>query len=366
MDKKINVKELEGKIGYSFRDKSLLLQALTRTSFCNENKLHGKVVYQSNEVLEFFGDSILSAAIVASFVKEYAVRYEHGIKTRFAEGDFTVIKSRLSDKKNLSKRAKELGLGKYLRMGEGDAKLGIADEASVLEDVFESIIGAVYIDSDMDMKRVGEVVSGMLDIKAVISSAENGRAATARSAKNRLQEFCADKKRRLPPPTYETVGESGPEHKKTYIRLCKIGDTEYARGQGKNLKEADADAAEKTLAILEKGSTRETKKQPKADSEALAKLKEYAKSKKLTTPSFKDMGETENSTSGLREYAVKCTFSGYEAMGVAPDKSSARSLAAGKVLNFVKGEKNRAKTAKAAPRVTKNKQKTSKNTHRKG
>ncbi len=366
MEKKINVKELEEKIGYSFRDKSLLLQALTRTSFCNENKLHGRVVYQSNEVLEFFGDSILSAAIVASFVKEYAVRYEHGIKTRLAEGDFTVIKSRLSDKKNLSKRAKELGLGKYLRMGEGDAKLGIADEASVLEDAFESIVGAVYIDSDMDMQRVSAVVSGMLDIKAVISSGDNGKAVTVRSAKNRLQEFCADKKRRLPPPTYETVGESGPEHKKTYTRLCKIGDIEYAKGQGKNLKEADADAAEKTLTILQKGSTRETKNQVKSDSEALSKLKEYAKSKKLTTPSFKDMGETENSTSGLREYAVRCTFSGYEATGVASDKSLARSVAAGKVLSIIKGEKSKAKSPAKAPRVTKIKQNASKNIHRKG
>ena len=154
-----HLNEIEKKIGYSFKDKSLLRQAFTRTSFCNENKGKGGKKYQSNEVLEFFGDSLLSAAIVTLLMKDCTERYEFGISTSLNEGDFSNIKSRLSDKKNLSLATEKLGLQKYLLMGEGDAKLGIENEPSVIEDLFESIIGAIYLDSGNDIKKVIASVS---------------------------------------------------------------------------------------------------------------------------------------------------------------------------------------------------------------
>ena len=370
MPKRHDIGELERKIGYAFRDRSLLLQALTRTSYVNEHRGGG----QSNEVLEFFGDSVLSCAIVTLFVNDYTERFGHGIKTKFAEGEFTVIKSKLSDKKNLSKRAREIGLGNYLRMGEGDAKLGIADEASVLEDALESIVGAVYIDSGMDMAKVISVVSGMLDIKRVLSEGITEGDATKKSAKNRLQEWCADKKRRLPQPIYETVGESGPEHKKTYVRRCTVGEGTFVDGSGKNLKEADADAAEKMLAILAKDNTRVKKndeKQGENDKgeiipDALAKLREYAKSQKLLAPSFKDLGETDRSNNSIKEYAVKCNFHGKEAVGVGSDKSTARAASAGKMLECIGVVKKEKKNTNVAPRVKKFKKENKKNIHRKG
>ena len=370
MPKKINISELEGKIGYTFRDKALLLQALTRTSYVNEHRGEG----QSNEVLEFFGDSILSSAIVTLFVNEYTERYSHGIKTKFGEGEFTVIKSKLSDKKNLSERARELGLGKYLRMGEGDAKLGIADEASVLEDALESIVGAIYIDSGKDMPRVISVVAGILDIKRVLSTGLSEGNATKKSAKNRLQEWCADKKHRLPPPIYETVDERGPEHKKTYVRRCSIGDDKFALGEGKNLKEADADAAEKMLAILSSGGTRVKGKSKSIEKniteeikpDALIRLREYAKNHKLMAPAFKDLGETDKSTPRMREYAVKCSFQGKEATGVGTDKSTARAASASKMLECVSSAKKEKKTQKVTPRVKKNAVQNKKKIHRKG
>ena len=346
------------------------MQALTRTSFVNEHKGRGSTPYQSNEVLEFFGDSILSASIVTLFIKEFSIRYEHGVRTKLGEGDFTVIRSRLTDKKNLSKRALELGLGEYLRMGEGDAKLGIKNEPSVLEDVFESIIGAVYIDSDMDLEVVNRVVAGMLDIASVVNTDNKSTTPDAtRSAKNRLQEWCADKKRRLPAPLYKTVSESGPEHKKVYERACYIGDTLYAVGKGKNLKEADAAAAEATIRMLEEAEA-SNKKREEASDDALAKLREYAKSKKVIAPTFRDMGETERSTPGVREYAVMCSFMGHEEIGVAKDKSTARAIAASALYSKLKRgtEKREAKRpeSKSAPRVKKIKRKVNDNTLRKG
>lgn len=359
MDFNKNIRSIEEKIGYTFSDKSLLRQAFTRSSFCNETKIKGKSPYQSNEVLEFFGDSILSSAIVTLFVKEFSVRYENGVKTKLEEGDFTVIRSKLSDKSNLSARVRELGLGKYLLMGEGDAKLGISEEPSVLEDLFESIIGAIYIDTGMDLPRVISVVSGMLDIKKVLLSGEKSVPTAMQSYKNQLQEWCADKKRRLPPPVYKTVAEIGPEHKKTYERACYIGDTLYATGKGKNQKLADAQAAEKTLAILKQNDS----KADLPDTMSVQRLKEYAKQKKISTPAFRDLGETERSTPSVREYRVACSFAGIEAEGVGLDKANARCAAAQKVLSalfpkMTEGDKSKAGKRNGAPRVKKNAAKT--------
>ena len=347
------IEKIEKIIGYTFSDKGLLMQAFTRTSFCNEHKSRGVSPYQSNEVLEFFGDSILSAAIVTLFINEYSERYEHGIRTRLAEGDFTVIKSRLSDKKNLSARMREIGLGEYLRMGEGDAKLGIAEEPSVLEDLFESIIGAVYIDCGMKLERVIKVVAKMLDIKKVISSTSASATNAERSAKNRLQEWCADKKRRLPAPVYKTIGESGPEHKKLYERACFIGEVQYAVGVGKNLKAADADAAEKTLQILMNEEGRAAKKEEKRI-DAPLRLREIAKRDGVAAPIFKDLGESAASTPTRREYSVACIFRGNELVGVGADKCSARQNAA--ALMLAAGEK----VKKCSNRATRVKKKTNK------
>lgn len=349
------IKKIEKIIGYTFLDKSLLIQAFTRTSFCNENRKKGVSPYQSNEVLEFFGDSILSSAIVTLFINEYSERYEHGIRTKLAEGDFTVIKSRLSDKKNLSERIRELELGKYLRMGEGDSKLGIAEEASVLEDLFESIVGAVYIDSGKDMATVISLVSRMLDIKKVISRDDREVVSSSeRSAKNRLQEWCADKKRRLPSPVYKTVSETGPEHKKIYERACFIGDKQYAIGRGKNLKAADMDAAEKTLEILIKGEGSVAKND---DKEKLApqRLREIARRDDKPLPIFRDLGESEKSTPAMREYMVVCSFYGIEKTGLAPDKCTARQRAALLVLEELEKPKAPKKAKKVPPRVKKTK-----------
>ncbi len=235
------IPEIEKIIGYTFRDKSLITQAFTRTSFCNERGGG----YQSNEVLEFIGDSVLSVAIITFLTEMHAERYEHGIRTVFGEGDFSNIKSRLSDKKNLSECITAIGLEKYLRLGEGDKKLGIEREPSVKEDLFESIIGATYIDCERDIATVMTVVSRMLDVSAYAV-----KTPPTQSSKNALQEFCADKKRRLPQPIYKTLGDEGPDHKKVYERGVYVGERLVASAKGKNLKIADAGAAEAALKIL--------------------------------------------------------------------------------------------------------------------
>ena len=114
-----------------------------------------------------------------------------------------------------------------------------------MEDLFESIVGAIYIDSGKDIFAVSASINKMLDI-SVYSSSEP----PMQNPKNALQEWCADKKNRLPAPVYKTVSESGPDHKKVYERGVYIGERLVAVGSGKNQKLADTAAAEAALERL--------------------------------------------------------------------------------------------------------------------
>lgn len=324
MDFKKNISQIEKKIGYTFKDKSLLTQAFTRSSFCNEHRSPVGREYISNEVLEFFGDSVLSTAIISMMLKEKTERYEHGVYTKLNEGDFSNIRSKLSDKRNLSKSMSALGLHKYLLMGGGDEKLGIQNEPSVMEDLFESIVGAVYIDCDMNISRVIEVVSRMLDVSVYFS----GEVTAIQSYKNALQEWCADKKHRLPAPVYKTVAESGPDHQKVYERAVYIGQRLVATGSGKNQKIADSAAAEKALEILKN----EKQNINNVNLTSLSLLKTYASKQKQPSPEFRDLGETAASSSQAREYMIECRCMGLSAKAAAPSKQEARALAAEKLL----------------------------------
>ncbi len=326
MDFEKNLAEIEKSVGYTFRDKSLLRQAFTRTSFCNENN-DKENEYHSNEVLEFFGDSVLSCAIITLLLKGYTERYRHGIKTELTEGDFSNIKSSLSDKKNLSEATLALGLHKFLIMGEGDRKLGIENEPSVMEDLFESIVGAVYIDCDGNFKSVLKVVSKMLDVSGYLA-----KKAPRQSAKNALQEWCADKSHRLPPPVYKTISESGPDHKKTFERACYIGDKIYGVGVGKNQKIADGLAAEAALAKLSEEENQRLN--PKLDPKiVMEKLKELAKKNKKPTPEFRDLGEA------CGKFTVECRFMGKSAIGEGVGKRDAKEDAAEKILKLLSPKK---------------------------
>lgn len=345
-DFNIHTGEIESKIGYVFKDKSLLCQAFTRTSYCNEQKSNTGLALQSNEVLEFFGDSVLSAAIVTLFMKGFSRRYENGIYTELKEGDFSNLRSKLSDKKNLSDATRAMGLEKYLRVGEGDEKQGIRNEMSVMEDLFESIIGAIYIDSDYNLKTVIRCVSRMLDINEYAKEPKKA----IQSFKNSLQEWCADKKHRLPSPVYKTAGESGPEHKKIYERACYIGDRLYSTGKGKNQKAADAAAAEEALKILmseyeaEHPKKSEKKPKEKPTEEAFTKLREIAAKEKKPSPEFRDLGESENSTEDAKEYIIECRFKGISALGMGESKREAKLSAAQKIFSELSKDKKKTET----------------------
>ena len=321
------VSEIEKKIGYVFKDKSLLAQAFTRTSFCNENKSKS-VDYQSNEVLEFLGDSILSASVTTMLINDNSRRYDYGIRTDFAEGDFSNIKSKLSDKTNLSESIKKLGLQDFLLMGDGDVKLNIQNEPSVMEDLFESILGAVYIDSEEKLEVARGVIANILDV-SVYLKADDIRA--ARSYKNLLQELCASKEHRLPPPVYQIFAE-GPEHERRYTAECYVNGVKVSVGIGKNKKSAEADAARLALDALGTLATLGTEEH-KYTVTAQERARRYAKEKSIPLPEYRDTKETDASTKTRAEFETVCTFSGITKVGIGPSKKEARESAVSKILD---------------------------------
>lgn len=332
MDFEKNRHKIEERIGYRFRDPSLLKQAFTRTSFCNEMKMRGGEIPQSNEVLEFFGDGILSATIITYMIRDFSTRCDYGIRTALAEGDFSNIKARLSDKKNLSKSMRELGLQQYLILGAGDAKTGAAEEPSVMEDLFESIVGAVYIDSGCDLCAVLPIVSRMLDVGEYLK--QKGDA--VKSPKNTLQEFCADKKRRLPAPVYSVVSVSGPEHRRTYECLCTIDGKEYGHGVGKNRAAAESAAAETTLGWLLAAEESRGGDAAKSGESATVRLGAYAAAHRLPPPVYEDLGEF-GEDAYERYYRAACRFGKLRTVGAARSKKEARAAAAAEMIARLDG-----------------------------
>ncbi len=330
MIKPKDIEKIEKTIGYRFHDKSLLIQAFTRTSFVNEASQARLGRYQSNEVLEFLGDSVLSTAIITKLLSEKAKRYAHGLYTELNEGDFSNIKSHLSDKRNLSRSMDALGLAEYLVMGEGDRTSGIYEQPSVKEDLFESIIGAIFLDSNGDLKVIGSSVAKMLDVSAYIKGT-----ATSHSAKGALQEWCQNKKRRLPMPRYETESESGPAHQKVFVRACYIGDVLYGKGSGKNCSEADAAAAASAIELLKEEEQAGRGAGSGVDRDAQTKLRNHASKNKLPYPEFRDLGESPKSTDAMKVYAVECRFLSKVSVSEGLSKSDARMKSAAQMLEMI-------------------------------
>lgn len=132
--------EFEKIIGYEFKDKSLVFEALSHSSFANENKKERR----SNERLEFLGDSVLSIVVSDYLFENY---------TNLPEGALTKTRASLVCEKSLYVFAKEIQLGKYIMLGKGEENMGGRERASILADAFEAVIAAIYLDGGMDAAK---------------------------------------------------------------------------------------------------------------------------------------------------------------------------------------------------------------------
>ena len=164
------LKTIEKNIDYEFNNKHLLQQAFVRRSYSQENG------GENNEVLEFIGDKAIDIIVVKELMKRFGTitngEYNE-FKAKYQEGKLTEIKKDLVEKKMLAKCIDRLGFNQFLIVGKGDAKLNVKEEDSVKEDLFESIVGAVVIDSNWDFNEIEGVVKLMLDFNGYFNNKTN-------------------------------------------------------------------------------------------------------------------------------------------------------------------------------------------------
>jgi ribonuclease-3 len=223
---KNKLKELEAYFGLNFNNFDLLIQAVTHSSYANENNT------LSNQRLEFIGDAVIDLA-VGRFLFEQLPNYDEGVLTKKRAQE--VCES------SLYQFAQMFDLGNYLLLGKGEEKNQGREKPAVLADAFEAFLGAIFLDKGLD--EVYKVLNKIVfpTIKKTIGQANN-------DYKSILQELVQSDKRTL---TYEIISESGPAHDRTFVALVKMeGDIKMGIGEGKTKKEAEQDAARNTLEIL--------------------------------------------------------------------------------------------------------------------
>ena len=217
--------KLEEKIGYRFHNRELLVTALTHSSYANER--HGEA--QSYERQEFLGDSILGL-VTAEFL------FTH--EPPLPEGRMTRMRAELVCEASLHKTALELGLGSYMRLGRGEDHTGGRERPSILADMVEAIIAAIYLDSGMEEAR-------RFILARVLRDAAFDDSHRSADYKTRLQELVQRKSNQV--IAYDLVEETGPDHDKTFTFEVLINGAVSGRGSGKTKKEAEQMAACKAL-----------------------------------------------------------------------------------------------------------------------
>ena len=214
------VKELEQKIGYVFKDKSLIERALMHSSYTNEKHLKK---YECNERLEFLGDAVLELVSSAYLFNEFP---------KVSEGELTKTRASMVCEPSLAMCARDIGLGDYLLLGKGEEATGGRKRDSITSDAMEALIGAIYLDGGFTNAK--EFIH-----RFILTDLEDKK--LFYDSKTILQEIVqANKAGNI---TYELVGEEGPDHNKTFEVRVRIGGQPYGSGKGRSKKAAEQKAA---------------------------------------------------------------------------------------------------------------------------
>ena len=319
MLKKNAIETIESTIGYEFKDKQLISQAFTRSSYHYEHHED-----QDNELLEFIGDSVLSLIVVNILVDEYTGRDGSGLYACRDEGDFSMIKSALVNKQFLAKQMSKLCLQDYLRMSIGDDAQGVRNGKSVLEDLFESIVGAVYLDADRDLKKTEQVVKNILDIDRFLK--ENDGEIHI-SYKNDVQEWCQRYGYDL--PTYDTY-----QSYNGFISYCEIKELRVReRGEGYNRKEAENNAADHALERLEKDFESEIDKTIVTYENAINMLQEYCRQEGYELPYYETIDD-EIHEDNSHTFTVRCCVNNRWVDGTGRKVKEAKKQSAYNMLKY--------------------------------
>lgn len=211
---------LENEIGYQFKDKSLLKQALTHSSFSNEQKIRKRKNY---ERIEFLGDAVLELVSSDYFYRTYPEE---------TEGNLTKMRAAAVCEQALAITARQLKLGSYMIFGKGEEANGGRERESIIADAVEAVIGAIYLDESLEeaKKFIYRFVLNDLDHKRLFYD-----------AKSILQEHIQETK--AGELVYELIREEGPEHDKLFVVEARLNDVTIGSGEGKSKKAAQQHAA---------------------------------------------------------------------------------------------------------------------------
>ncbi|OGC45032.1 ribonuclease III [candidate division WS6 bacterium RIFOXYC1_FULL_33_10] len=225
-----SIQDFEKRIGVEFKNKDLLLLALTHRSYVNEHK----DVDAHNERLEFLGDAVLELITSDYLFNTYPER---------TEGDLTSFRAALVRTESLADTAQEIEIGENIRLSKGEEDTGGRAKSYLLANAFEAIIGAIYLDSGYEvardfvhthlLKKIEHIVENRLDI----------------DSKTKIQEVTQSKYKVT--PVYEVIEEEGPDHDKRFTVVVKINGKEIGKGFGTSKQKAEEDAAKSGIEYIE-------------------------------------------------------------------------------------------------------------------
>jgi len=219
---------LEKAVGRPFKDRDLLVRALTHSSHAYESAPDAP---EDNERLEFLGDSVIGLVAADHFLRAFPDR---------SEGELSKLRSAATSTMALAELARAIKLDKAVRLGRGEEKSGGRKKNSILAGAFEALTGAVYLDGGFDAARA--FVGGLL---ARSRRPLKTGTQTINNAKSALQEIC--QKAGLAAPVYHSVSEKGPAHDRDFVIEVRLGDRTLGRAKGGSKKAAEQAAAEKAL-----------------------------------------------------------------------------------------------------------------------
>jgi ribonuclease-3 len=246
--KEREINALETQLGYHFRKRAVIEQAVTHSSQAREQESQqageSKIRVHDNEQLEFLGDAVLSLVTSEELFQRFP---------QFREGELSKIRAHVVSEKHLIRVAQQLELGHYLRLGRGEEKSGGRSKTALLVDALEAILAAIYLDGGMEPAR--EFILRKILGPELERMEREGGTLPMTDFKSALQETLQGLG--MPQPTYVLVHEVGPEHRKTFtveVRLDgkKNGDRTgfVGRAEGSTKKTAEQDAARQLLAHL--------------------------------------------------------------------------------------------------------------------
>jgi len=219
------VPDIEAKIRYSFHDKSLITLAFIHRSYVNEHK----EVTDHNERLEFLGDSVLGLIVSDYLYRELP---------QTPEGDLSYLRSRLVEASSCCQYIQKLKVEPFILLGKGERLNEGRGRETILADLFEAIVGAIYLDGGLEATRTFIFGHFQEDITAILRMPlQNWKAA--------LQDFCQRNYQQQ--PEYSVLSESGPDHSKIFRIKVSIGKKELGNGEGSSKKSAQQAAAQDAL-----------------------------------------------------------------------------------------------------------------------